>query len=295
MNSALKFGDHSDSVAEAQQHLWDMDLYQGRIDGIFGNRTRRAVEQFQSKRGLPVTGVIDVPTWHQIHLHSPGLAQSRAYTEVLIVGKTTVFQSENAGAFHYTSGLQIDADGAPNAYHPYGLGLDYIANAGRPGNWWGIATNADGNPYVQKNGPYAGYYVSTTTLQDSRKEVRDPARYVDSNKIPFVAIPLTLVRLGVKMGDVGICYNTQTNRWCPVIVVDQGPTDKIGEGSIALANAMGINSDPKRGGTDRKIITTLLFPGSGNKKPVGLDVLDNIAKPLFEAWGGLTRLKQVPV
>ena len=36
------------------------------IDGIYGPGTRRAVEQFQSVFGLPVTGVVDFATWYKI-------------------------------------------------------------------------------------------------------------------------------------------------------------------------------------------------------------------------------------
>lgn len=35
-------------------------------DGIFGPATTRAVEEFQSIFGLPVTGVIDYTTWYKI-------------------------------------------------------------------------------------------------------------------------------------------------------------------------------------------------------------------------------------
>ena len=35
-------------------------------DGVYGNRTREAVEKFQSVFGLPVTGVVDYPTWYKI-------------------------------------------------------------------------------------------------------------------------------------------------------------------------------------------------------------------------------------
>lgn len=35
-------------------------------DGIYGNRTKEAVEKFQSIFGLPVTGIVDYPTWYKI-------------------------------------------------------------------------------------------------------------------------------------------------------------------------------------------------------------------------------------
>ena len=35
-------------------------------DGVYGNRTKEAVQKFQSVFGLPVTGVVDFPTWYKI-------------------------------------------------------------------------------------------------------------------------------------------------------------------------------------------------------------------------------------
>lgn len=35
-------------------------------DGIYGERTRRAVEEFQRVFNLPVTGIVDYPTWYRI-------------------------------------------------------------------------------------------------------------------------------------------------------------------------------------------------------------------------------------
>ena len=36
------------------------------VDGIFGNATRNAVEEFQNVFGLPQTGVVDYSTWYKI-------------------------------------------------------------------------------------------------------------------------------------------------------------------------------------------------------------------------------------
>lgn len=35
-------------------------------DGIFGTETEAAVREFQSIFGLPVTGIVDYPTWYKI-------------------------------------------------------------------------------------------------------------------------------------------------------------------------------------------------------------------------------------
>ena len=82
--------------------------------------------------------------------------------------------------------MTIDADGAPNAYHPDNTGLDDLKNAGAPGYWEGLAKDKDGEPFVQgPDDPFPGYYVSATALADRSKPVNDPTRYVDASKIPF--------------------------------------------------------------------------------------------------------------
>ena len=36
------------------------------IDGYYGESTKSAVEQFQRIFNLPVTGIVDYPTWYKI-------------------------------------------------------------------------------------------------------------------------------------------------------------------------------------------------------------------------------------
>ena len=92
---------------------------------------------------------------------------------------------DDDSAFFYQSGMMIDADGAYHAYHPDGRsGLDYLGNAGQPGNWWALVTNngePDGRPLIQADtDPAPGFYISTTALEDSNCDRKDPRRYVNS-------------------------------------------------------------------------------------------------------------------
>jgi len=72
-------------------------------------------------------------------------------------------------------------------------------------------------------------------------------------------------------------------------VADQGPKGQIGEGSIALAEALGIPSNPRHGGVVSGILY-LVFPGSGNAKPRPLEEITAEATRLFEAWGGTAQM-----
>jgi hypothetical protein len=189
------------------------------------------------------------------------------------------------GAFFYESGMTIDADGAPNAYHPDNLGLDDLANAGSPGSWEGLAKDADGNPFIQVEGdPFPGYYVSATALSDHSKALNDPARYVDASKIPFLVLPGGMARqLGARVGDFAVVFNQRNGKFSYAIFGDVGPFDRIGEGSMALADNLGIRSDARNGGTRRGVLY-LIFPGSGNGRPRTLEEINAEGAKLMNGW-----------
>ena len=94
---------------------------------------------------------------------------SSATRPILTVGGVTISRLEGSATFFFKSKMAIDFDGAPTAYHPqHGKGLDHLANAGHPGNWYGVVTNNgrhDGTPIIQgPTDPAPGYYVSPTAL-----------------------------------------------------------------------------------------------------------------------------------
>ena len=58
---------------------------------------------------------------------------------------------EDRSAFFFEAGMMIDADGAYRAYHPQpGKGLDYLGNAGKPGNWWALVVQLPVEPSAFK-------------------------------------------------------------------------------------------------------------------------------------------------
>ena len=201
------------------------------------------------------------------------------------------------------TGMMINADGAPNAYHPKDIGIDHLRNAGAPPKdndhaphsdweWWGIVTK-NGKPVVQAAGPWAGYYISTTALINPGQAEDNPSRYIDSNKIPFIVVP-NIDKGRAMIGDMAWVINRATGQESPAIIADLGPKDKIGEGSIELARRLGINPDPKTGGTTEDDILYIAFPGSGNKKGQSLPRIETLAKSHFDAWGGMDRVKSLP-
>ncbi|MHA2609905.1 MAG: peptidoglycan-binding domain-containing protein [bacterium JZ-2024 1] len=62
----LKIGDSGEKVRALQQFLTDVQLYNGRITGIYDEATAEAVKSFQKIFGLRPTGRVDPKTALQI-------------------------------------------------------------------------------------------------------------------------------------------------------------------------------------------------------------------------------------
>lgn len=89
---------------------------------------------------------------------------------------TQLMSHSTASAYVFTSDhMAVEADGAPNAYHPDDVGLDFIANAGYPNkSWWNSVLVPDpskpSRAYTQSIGEFTGYFVSKTSLQDKTRQ-----------------------------------------------------------------------------------------------------------------------------
>ena len=182
--------------------------------------------------------------------------------------------------FFFEAGMTIDADGAPNAYNAENTGLDDLANAGDPTHWDGLVANRDGVPFIQgPDDPFPGYYVSCTALTDRSKSQTDPARYVDASKIPYIVLPGSLAReAGARLGDFAVVTNTRNGKSSYAIFADIGT---LGEGSIALADNLGIWSNAREGGTRGGIIFQV-FPGSGNGQPRSVEEINTETAKLLQ-------------
>jgi hypothetical protein len=207
----------------------------------------------------------------------------------------TVSVQKIGNAVLFRAGMQIDVDGAPNAYGPGNTGLDYTQNAKDGDTWAGVATDVSGNPVLQKTGPYQGYYVSTTSLQAAHGDPHDPNTYVDATKLPYIVLPPAFVKqFGILLGDLAVAMNEANGKAVFAIYADVGPRLKIGEGSLALARALGFlqkQADPRHGGVSSGI-KFLVFPksGLGPGKLRRLDEINTTGAKLLHDWGGLERM-----
>ena len=173
------------------------------------------------------------------------------------IGNVPIFKatySSGSVSIAFTAGMAICADGSPRAYHPDDIGLDWLDNAKDGGKWVGIATDSNGNPYIQSpNDPYPGYYVSQTKHVNPGFSVSDPRRYIDAETVAYVVVPDAILKLGVNMGDKAIVTNMSNGMRTEAIVAELGPDNEVGEGSIKLANMLGVPSNPRGGGVSGDI------------------------------------------
>jgi len=101
-------------------------------------------------------------------------------------------------------------------------------------------------------------YQGQTSAMDSM------GNWLDATVTPYVVIPLPSSRWDYTMADVHlgsvaiVIYNGQMAYG---IFGDEGPQDIIGESSVAMANLLGIDSDPATGGVDTGV-TYIVFTGS---------------------------------
>ncbi|HEY2114641.1 MAG TPA: glycoside hydrolase family 75 protein [Candidatus Angelobacter sp.] len=228
----------------------------------------------------------------------PALAQQNScagYESVDVQFEARTFPAQKIGdAVLFHSGMYVDADGAPNAYGPHNRGLDFTANALRDGRFTSVATHPDGKPVIQRSGRFKGFYVSTTSLHNAAGSPTAPGTYVDARKVPYIVLPPEFMKqFGVALGDLAMVTNRRNGKTSFAIFADVGPHGKIGEGSVALARALGLNDDPRYGGAGNSSIAYLVFPksGLGPGKLRSAKEIRSSALQAFRRWGGARRLR----
>lgn len=158
------------------------------------------------------------------------------------------------GCFEIETGFVVDGDGSPRCYGPNNSGLDYNANGGPPHAPYGYELNPEtGNPFIQGFDAPAysektkGMYVSSTTYMNEGFKANDPRAYLNSEIVNFAVITGSFRKHcpGVALGGYFTC--TYKGKTAEGVMGDVGPN--FGEGSIALANELDIDSDPRYGGT----------------------------------------------
>jgi hypothetical protein len=171
--------------------------------------------------------------------------------------------------FDLRTKMDVDVDGAPNAYGPPGKPtLDTLRNArlkDDPTQIVGFVVDDNNKPVLQTaHDPYPGYYVSTTAFCDNCDDgnERDPKRYIDARKVNYVVLGRFGHRHGVRLGDLAAVHSRRFNKTVFAVVGDDG-NPSGGEGSLHLLRALGYPFVDGRDGTaPRRDITIRYFPHS---------------------------------
>jgi hypothetical protein len=171
-----------------------------------------------------------------------------------------------------THRMDVDVDGAPNAYGPPGkqtldilLNAHYLNRADK--EIVGYLTDEKKHPILQgPNDPFPGYYISQTAFADTENQnERDPRRYVDARNINYVVRGDLAQRRGVKVGDFVSVYSKRTRKAVFAIVGDTGnPTGD--EGSLHLLQDLGYPfHDGKSDSVEKPEIVIRFYPDSNPK------------------------------
>jgi hypothetical protein len=171
-----------------------------------------------------------------------------------------------------THRMNVDVDGAPNAYGPPGKpALDDPINAHyrerAEEKLVGYLLDEKKRPILQgQNDPFPGYYISQTDYTDiSNDNERDPRRYVDARKINYVVRGNKAKRRGVKVGDFVAVYSMRTRKAVFAIVGDTG-NPSGDEGSLHLLQDLGYPfHDGKDDAVEQPEITIRFYPKSNPK------------------------------
>jgi hypothetical protein len=192
---------------------------------------------------------------------------------VFALGATAVSRAQNGQEHPFfeilTHRMDVDVDGAPNAYGPPGTRtLDILPDAHylnrAHGKIVGYLIDEHGRPILQgPKDPFPGYYISQTAFTDiENQNERDPRRYVDARNINYVVRGNVARRRGVQVGDFVSVYSKRTRRSVFAVVGDTGnPTGD--EGSLHLMQDLGYPfHDGKNDSVEKPEIVIRFYPNS---------------------------------
>jgi hypothetical protein len=136
----------------------------------------------------------------------------------------------------------------------------------------GMAIDADGAPDARRIDPHGQTQTSLRHTDGSS---------VNAREHPYFVLPAGQYKqYGIKTGDIAaVRYNGKVEF---AVFADVGPGHKLGEGSMALAEQLGINNNPRSGGVSSGV-EYLVFPRSGDRTPgtpednrrIGMQILRN--------------------
>ena len=259
-----------------------------------------------------------------------GMTLDRNFRHAEMTAAIPVLKDPSGGGVLFVSQMQVNPDGAPDAYSPDDQGTVHVCNGVSVGprcEWkarclpeyrqalaegfrgptricfFAMATDRDGRPLLQgPQDPDPGYFISTTALKQPGRDRSRPEGQIDSNTVPFAVIPKNWnnpAGPGPRLGDFGVAYRKSNGKLAYFVVADLGPNNKLGEGSVALHQALGNDPFMQRFGVRRarrgiggRDVAYLVFPDSADPRLL-LDArgIAEKGEALLAGFGGLQRLQ----
>ena len=172
----------------------------------------------------------------------------------------------------FTAAFACDGDGSPRCYSSLSssAGLDSWASAcypDEPENYQNILVcDKHGKPIVQDGKtlaqPAKDFFISQTTYQRKQYAEDDCRRYLDAENIAYIVLPKKIIMAlpGVFIGCQAEVTNKRTNKTFNAVTGDEGPNNKIGEGSIRLIHDLGFPKASPRNSVEDKIFFYRVTP-----------------------------------
>ncbi len=106
--SVIKQGQSGQMVKQIQQKLKNWGYYNGKVDGIFGSKTKEAVKYFQRKNGLKVDGIVGANTLKALGISYSSTSSNSNYSDSDLYLLAKVIYGEARGE-NYTGQVAVGA------------------------------------------------------------------------------------------------------------------------------------------------------------------------------------------
>ncbi len=101
----LRLGSNGPFVTEAQELLRGAGFFPGKVDGVFGSLTRRAVITFQDTHGLAADGVVGPNTWQALMVPQRPIEREHTAQTLAAAGSETVTEAAKVKGLAGVSGI----------------------------------------------------------------------------------------------------------------------------------------------------------------------------------------------
>jgi hypothetical protein len=265
----LKIGSSGEDVIRLQKSLSEAGFKTG-VDGVFGVKTKAAVQAYQKQQGLSSDGVVGNDTGSKLFKsRNTDLWDGKAGATSTPVRTTPVNPEPSAP----TTGTPLkvahtDSRGRAGRYIDQpSAGNAFTANKDAAGNIKSVTYSAG----MQVDTDGSATFPGDDRFHQSQTSLSVGGTYANSGKVPYVAVPPAVAKAaGLKLGDLVKVTREGKTQWAIFADSnDNDPTRKVGEASVAVHQALrgklgsagfkNIHSGVDSG------VTYEIFPGSGKK------------------------------